>query len=56
MLNEDNIPDYFKSARLILLFKSNKTKVNLNETRAKSVLLHRMNVFEKALKTSLKFY
>ena len=54
MLNEDNIPNYLKSSRLILLSKSSKSSAELNDIRPIAVLSQIMKVLEKAIKNKLE--
>lgn len=54
MLNEDNIPDYLKEARLVLLSKNGKTTASLDDIRRIAVLPQIMKVLEKAIKNKIE--
>lgn len=53
MLNQDEIPDYLKIAKLVLISKTGKTSAKLDEIRPISVLSHVTKVLEKAIKAKL---
>lgn len=54
MLNNDDIPDYLKIARLTLFSKNNKTKAALDDIRPIAVLSHIIKVLEKVIKNKLE--
>ena len=54
MLNKDNIPDYLKEGRLVLLSKNRKTTASLDEIKPIAVLPQIMKVLEKAIKNKLE--
>jgi hypothetical protein len=52
-LNTNQIPEYFREIKLILLSKTNSSEVELNETRPIAIASHLSKIFEKAIKVKL---
>jgi hypothetical protein len=49
MLNEDSIPNYMKTSRLVLLSKTNKNSAKLRDTRPIAILSQLMKILEKTV-------
>ena len=54
MINNDEIPDNLKVARLTLISKNGKTAAALDEIRPIAILSHIIKVLEKAIKNKLE--
>lgn len=53
MLNNDEIPDYLKVAKLMLISKNGKTTTALEDIRPIAFLFHITKVLEKAMKNKI---
>lgn len=53
MLNNDEIPDYLKVAKLMLISKNGKTTTVLEDIRPIAFLFHITKVLEKAMKNKI---
>ena len=51
MLNNDDIPEYLKEVRLILISKNCKTTAELDDVRPLAILSHVIKVLEKPSRT-----
>jgi hypothetical protein len=54
MLKNDDIPDYLKVAKLMLISKNGKTTASLKDIRPIAILSHITKVLEKAMKNKLE--